>query len=57
MIKVNVRRWYRDIEWSIADWEEFLNSDLCDTVDDRHNAVEVVERLRTCCIDLGTPAK
>ena len=45
MIKVNVQRWVRDIMWSIADWKEFRNSDLCETVDDRHNADEVVGRL------------
>lgn len=45
MIKVNVQSWGRDIMWSITDWKEFRNSDLCETVDDRHNADDVIERL------------
>lgn len=45
MIKVNAGRWCRDIEWSIEEWEDFRNSDLCETAGDRQKADEVLERL------------
>ena len=45
MIKVNAIKWVFDLEHDIEVWNDYGNSVMCETYEDRQNAVATARRL------------